>query len=172
MLEISKRRSMNISNMELISIWLKYGRHSFKWQEASKLFMTLTSFIGISNALTFSAHQVEYSNLGTSMSRKSQREVWQGHRLEHHTTQVLRFGMIGLTMPNVIFGLLGVLFTKWQLWDHPFEPIIWNNSMPKFRRASMSLFPGFTLTIWDRLSFNAWKFCLLKGFLLLNFWTM
>ena len=75
------------------------------------------------------------------------REVWRGLKLVLHITQVLKFGMIDLMMPNVIYGLLDVLYTKWQLLDHLLELIILKNFMLKFKRVSMSLFLNSTLRI-------------------------
>lgn len=65
---------------------------------------------------------------------------WQELRLGLLITPVQKFGMIGHTMPNAIYGLLDVLYTKWLLLDHLFELIILKSSTPKFKRVSMSLF--------------------------------
>lgn len=75
------------------------------------------------------------------------REVWQGLKLVLHITQVLRFGMIDLMMLNAIYGLLDVLYTKWQLLDHLLELIILKNFMLKFKRAYMNPFLNSTLKI-------------------------
>jgi hypothetical protein len=92
------------------------------------------------------------------------KEVWQELKLVLHITQVLKFGMIGLMMLNVIYGLLDVLYTKWQLLDHLLELIIWKNFMLKFKRVSMSLFLNSTLRIWDKLYHYVWKFLLHKEY--------
>jgi len=75
------------------------------------------------------------------------REVWQELKLVLHITQVLKFGMIDLMMLNVIYGLLVVLYTRWQLLDHLLELIILKNFMLKFKRVSMSLFLNSILRI-------------------------
>lgn len=49
------------------------------------------------------------------MFQRLQREEWQELRLEHLTTQVLKFGNKNLMILNVIFGHLDALFMKWLL---------------------------------------------------------
>lgn len=150
MLEISRRRSTITSSTELTSTRLKSGRLSFKWPEVSRLFTTSTSFIETLSVLTFSAHQVESSNWGIWTYQKWPREAWQEHGLELLTIQVPRSGTTGLMIPNAIFGLLVVSSMKWPPSGILSEPITWNSCMPRFRRASTSLSPGFTLMIWDK----------------------
>ena len=50
-------------------------------------------------------------------------------------------------MLNAIYGLLDVLYTKWQLLDHLLELIILKNFMLKFKRAYMNPFLNSTLKI-------------------------
>jgi len=58
------------------------------------------------------------------MFRKWQREEWHVLKLVLPTILVRRFGMIGLTMRNVMSGLWVVLFMRWQLYGHLLEQII------------------------------------------------
>ena len=92
------------------------------------------------------------------------REEWQELRLVHLITQVLRFGMIDHMMLSVIYGLLDVLYTKWQLLDRHLELIIWKSFMLKFKKVSMSLFLNSILKTLDKSYHFAWKFLLLKEY--------
>lgn len=147
--ETFRKKLTNISVSVHTSTSHKSGRPSFRWQGVSKLCMRLTYCIEILNVPMYSALQIDVISWEIWMFRKWQREEWHVLKLVLPTILVRRFGMIGLTMRNVMSGLWVVLFMRWQLYGHLLEQIIWSNCMLKFKRVFMSLCLDSIRMIWE-----------------------
>lgn len=126
--------------MALTSTNHKYGKLWFKWLEASKLYIKLTSFTEISSVLMCSVPQIDATNWVIWMFLKLQREVWLEHKQALLIILAHKYGMTALMMPNVTFGLLAVLFMRWPLYVHHLERTTWKNYMAKFKKAYISLY--------------------------------
>ena len=146
-LETFRRKSTTIKLTKHTLTRYKFGKLWYKWQKLWKCFIKFRFCIEIWSALMFFVQKTPNINWEILMFRKLLKGEWPELRQEPHTIPALRYGTTERMTQSVIFGLSDALFTKWPLWIHHSEPIIWNNFTLKFRKEFIQTFLLFTRKI-------------------------